>query len=177
MAIDPSKLQAFAQHGGDHDEGEEGPPSSKGGGPESGEGGKDYGPLEAALQEHADDVEQCVDELDPDALDNPDADMSPEDVEILKEGFEALDPGLKKEVERCVGGISFQDAQEIGEHLADAEHVEDGDRVGGWLYRLGEHVVHGDGDHDEDDEEGPPSSEQGGGEEHDDGGPPSSKGG
>lgn len=145
--IDPKKLEAF---GG----GSKGRPAASGRGapppPEEehaepdGEAGEDVGgvqkyvPLLELLEEFQDDVEQCVDELDGDVLIDPEGELSPEDLQIMKEGWALLDQRLRKEMLKSLAGAPSEDCALIADHLYNEDKTDDPERLEGWLYRLGD---------------------------------------
>lgn len=142
MAIDPSKLQAFASKGKPQP-----PPDPKGGGEEQspdskdGEGDNKYAELIPLMEEYQDDLEQCYEELDGDMLADPEAELAPEDMQIMKEGFDALDPGLKKAMQRLLPGIDASDAADLADQLGDEDKTSDPDKLAGYLVRLGDYLA------------------------------------
>ena len=163
MAIDPGKLEAFAndeggkgggkggggkQKGGDHDgdggDGGHDESHDEGGGEneEKDEGEGKFAKLTALLEEFAEDVEAAADSVDAEALHDPESEMSPEDEKIFEEDVDGLDEGLKKEL-AATGGMSLDEAHEIASHLEGEDMIEDGDRVAGWLFRAANHLHQG----------------------------------
>lgn len=133
--IDPTKLAAFAQ------------PETPAPSPMDDEtmddetpGADKFGELRPALEEFAIEIEECCDELDPEALRNPGAEMDPTDIELLKIGVESLDPRLQQALQ-ATQGISPAEAADIGLHLEQEGLATDGDRLGGWLYRVGQYAL------------------------------------
>lgn len=152
MAVDAKKMAAFAgkkpQGGGMPGKGkggggggppESGPASSKepseasSGAKSSGAGG-DHAQLQGMITQHADDVSQCLDELDKESLHDPTSEMTPEDQQIFREGFESLD--FKDALREAAEGITLEEAQGVADAVGDA--VEDPDALAGWLVRVGE---------------------------------------
>lgn len=152
MAIDPKKLEAFAGGKGGRggpppgDEGEK-PPHDE---PDNEEGEQTQGiekfvPLMQLLEEFQDDVEQCIDELDGEALLDADAEMSPEDMQIMREGWDALDKRLKKEAAKVLPQLSQEDAAQIADHLYAEDKVADPDKFEGWIMRVAALLGGGEG--------------------------------
>lgn len=143
MAIDPKKLEAFAGKGK--------PPKGDDAGDNLGEGdghtepdnevGEDVGgiekyvPLLQLLEEYQDDVEQCIDELDPETLLDVEADMAPEDQQIMKEGYESLDKRLKKELVKAAD-MGTEECTLIADHLYNEDKISDPEKLEGWLCRI-----------------------------------------
>jgi hypothetical protein len=158
MAIDGKKLAAFAgggghkgptpskeekgehhdeedraEHEGEHEEGHDDDMQ------EGGEGR--FGKLIPLLEEFAEEVEACCDEIDGDLLVDMEAEMPSDEEQILKSGLHTLDKKLVKALSEAFdGGISPEEATELAEHLANEEIVSDPDRVAGWLYRISHEV-------------------------------------
>ena len=163
MPIDPKKLEAFAGGKG----GRGGPPPAEmeeepaegeemGDSEEAPQGIEKYAQLLQLMMEFQDDIEQCVDELDGEALLDAEVEMSPEDAQIMREGWDALDKRLKKEASKVLGGLTNEDAAQIADHLYAEDAVADPDKLEGWLMRVASTLVGGG--------EGP-KSEPGEGEE------------
>lgn len=167
MAIDAKKMQAFVKQG--PGSGTKGPPPNKGakdgaddeadkaaGGEDDEEGGDKYGHLTDLLKQHGQDIEACIEELDPDQLANFGEELADSDKEILRQGFDDLDQGVTDEAKHVLAGIDEEDAGKIGEQLEGDGAVQDGHTVGAWLFRVGQML-----------DEAPPSSEKGGDDKDD----------
>lgn len=89
------------------------------------------------LVKNADEVQACCDELDPTVLANVGAKLSRSDTRILKQGLDQLGRPLRKLFSE-IGEISPDEAEELGMQLESEGIVDDGGRVGGWLYRVGQ---------------------------------------
>lgn len=115
------------------------------------------------LEKHAEDVMELVEEIDSECLEDVNADIPPEDAEILSTQIqEDIDPELADAMRKAFGesGISLEDAQSIAEHLVDEEFVDSGDEdlLAGWLFRIAQAVggalpVEEDEDAEEDEED------------------------
>ncbi len=156
MAIDAEKMAAFVNEGSPPPEGEE----LEGEG-ELEEGGMDkYTALIPLLTEFKDDVTEMTDEMDADILMDSTMDMGPDDTQILSEGYQALDRKLNKELAATAGGISSEDSASVAEAVAEEDGTDDPDRLGGWLFRIGEMIGPGEGEDMIEDEETPPEEEE-----------------
>lgn len=162
MPVDPKKLEAFANQppkggkpgGGGKPEGGNKPPGKNGGDEGGGEGGGDedmqefgdgkYGALIPLLEENAEDLEANCDELDIDMLKDPSAELADEDKQILVESFDALPDDLKAEMSAALSAISIEDARKLADHLAGEDMVDDAERMGGYLFRIGALVESGE---------------------------------
>jgi len=149
--IDPKKMASWAQGGGgegpkpgpeDANEGAEGdePENEHEQEEEQEDEGGDKGELLACLEEFSEEVSQCCDELDGDALTDPEVELEGEDLQILQDGLNALPPKLKKCLQKSASDMSFEEAQSIADHLGEEDKIEDPDRLAGWLYRVGQVV-------------------------------------
>ena len=84
-------------------------------------------------------IEDCCNEVDPDALRNPSMELHHHDGEIIRIGLENLDTNLCNELKRVAKlGITPEEAGNLGDYLENEKLVGDGGRVGGWLYRVGQ---------------------------------------
>ncbi len=148
MAIDAKKMQAFTKQG-PKGGGGGGPPPNKGaegGGheepdDEQAEGGGEepkYDKLLALLEQHGQDIEACIEELDPEQLTNFGEELSSADKEILREGFDDLEQAVVDEGKHVLAGIDEGEAEKLGEHLESEGAVKDGHVVGAWLFRVGQ---------------------------------------
>lgn len=176
--MDPKKLKAFAKGGGGDEEGGGG-----GGGEEhddereegEGEGGEEsegrFKELIPLLEENAEDIEEMADEVDPDSLTNPEAELTPEDEQSLTDQVDQLDEGLANKMKEVLsGGLSHDDAMKLADHLAEEEMIEDAGIVGGWLFRMAAVIQKGGGEGEEEEEtEGEEETEEGGGEGEEEG--------
>jgi hypothetical protein len=155
MAIDPKKLEAFANQG------KKGGPPPPHGEPEGNEGAEHeedggatkFDKIKALLEQNSDDVKACLEELDPDALSNFGEELEDAEKQILREGFEDLEQPLVDEARHVLGGISEQEADELGTHLESEGKADDGHAVAAWLYRLGQLIESGGEEEDKDDED------------------------
>jgi len=151
MAIDLSKLQAFA--GGNYDE-EEAPaaepadtqqPARKGKKhalEETSEGGPDkFGQLLPLLEAHAEDIEATLDSINPEILDDLDMELAQEDTDELEASVNDLEPKLREAMKLAFSdGLSESEAHELGDHLSDEGLVADGDIIAAWLQRIANFV-------------------------------------
>lgn len=98
-----------------------------------------YGALIPLLEEHAEDILACADEIDTEALEDPESNLSDEDADILIESLELLPEELQVEAKAALGGISAEDATALAAHLERDNIIDDSDadRFAGWLFRLG----------------------------------------
>ena len=142
MAIDAQQLEAFAnppKPGAPPDDaGEESAPEEQ-------EGGEDrFSRLIPLLEEVAADMVANCDELDHEALMDSTLELDPQDEQILREGYDQLSRGFKKEFE-AVGAISPEEAQSLADHLANEGMVDDSALMAGYLSRLSD-MVHSGGE-------------------------------
>lgn len=147
MAIDPNKLSAFASGnklprpgGGAPGEGDDLDAAPESGAPEEGaEGGEDdarFGNLIPMLTEFGSDIQEALDDLDPEYLTDLDLE-SPADDQILAAGLQHLDRRLQKELTRALaGGITEEQANLLGSFMEMDGQVADGLLAAGWLTRI-----------------------------------------
>ncbi len=89
------------------------------------------------LEQYADEIEACCDELDYDVLLDPNLDMSEEDEVIMSEGALMLPPRLQANLWHLTD-IDLEAALAIGKHLEEEKKSQDAARTGGWVYRIGQ---------------------------------------
>lgn len=157
MAIDPKDLSAFANRktGGkpvvedevelpEDEMGDEEMPEDE---PESEEEGaaddaleQEYPKLFPALEEYGKEFEAVADELDPDILINPEADITenPEELELLFAGLDELPEDLQDALGEEVPMMDWEKAMAIAEALVVGKHVKDSDKVAGLLFHIGQ---------------------------------------
>jgi hypothetical protein len=164
MAIDPTKMAAFAETG------PKGPPAPKAAGgppaeepkedekqPADGVDTKKFKKFIELLEENAEELEACCDELNPEALLNVSDGLPDEDRDILLESFGALPDDLQDEMIATLTDIGEEDAAAVTSALEESGAVEDGERVHAYLIHVGKligdgDIAHGDdGDDDADD--------------------------
>ena len=147
MAMDPKKLQAFAggDDGGDAPAG--GQPSKQEmedalsqaneGSDTEEEGEGKYSDLIPLLERDADDVQSSIEELPPEILEDPRAELASEDEQTLLDGIQVLQPDLVGELKSSLSqGIEEDDAQAIADHLETEGMYDDGSKLAGWLIRV-----------------------------------------
>ncbi len=144
---------------------------------ETQEGGEGrFAALIPLLEASVDEIEASCDELDHDALMDPESEMDAQDEQMLKEGYDALPDELKKECAKVLENISKEDAEKLASHLADEDMIEDEERTAGWLQRVGKIVAGGEDEDEEAEDEGDdeddqsddeePSDDESGGEDY-----------
>lgn len=179
MAIDPSKMAAFASTGPK-------PGSAEGGAPapapeveakdedmlEGGEG--QYGALIPMLEANAEELDACCDEVAPEALLNTEADLSDDDHDIFVESFASLPHELTEEMISSLGGLTMEQAEDLATHLESEGMIEDSHRFACYLMHVSKMIDSGDigmdeGDEDEggEEEESEEGEDEGGEEEED----------
>lgn len=147
MAIDPSKMEAFAQ--GPNPGGNADLTALKGGGGEPAgdaapssedmkEGGQGkFSALIPLLEEAAEEIEACCDELDPEQLGKPEEDFDDENHDIFVESFAELPDDLKAEMlEALADGITPEEADELATHLEGEGMIEDAERFANYLQHV-----------------------------------------
>jgi hypothetical protein len=97
-----------------------------------------YGKLIPLLEEHAEGVEYAAEAVDGDLLTMPEEDLTPSDIEALKDGYDELDRALKKQLKACCSNIPMDHCTRLAEHLENEDMISDAPRVAGWLFRLGQ---------------------------------------
>jgi hypothetical protein len=133
MTIEVSNLTAFAggddETTGDLDVDDDSPPQRS--------WIERWSPLVAVLSGVGSEIDDVMDDLDPDLLKEPERDLPPEELTLLKESLETLDANLRQQiVEALEDGITPEDALKIGAQLEETECVGDGERIAGWLQRV-----------------------------------------
>lgn len=171
--MDAKKLAAFANQGqpqlqkgqpGGGGKPHQEPEHDEGAEHEEDEGQPKFDHLKALLEQHAEDIEAAVEEMDPDLLSNYSEQLEAGDEQVLHESFGDLEDELKSEMEKTLKGVGYDDANELAEHLEGEGLVEDAHLVAGWLFRVGQMLEEGHegGEHEEEEEE---PEEEGGEEE------------
>lgn len=127
-------------------------PDDMGEGGESGGGG-----LKDLLEANASDIEGLCDDLDQDALMDPEMEMSMEDTAILMQGLTELDEELVSAM-KSKGPIDATEAKDLSMQLMQEGAIEDGLRFAGFLQRASQ-VLGGTGGGDEGVEEDDPDFE------------------
>lgn len=148
MPITPNNLSAFAKSGGPMAAPpEEMDDAMMDGAEDEAEAVDKFAELRPLLEEYAQEIEACCDEVDPDALRDPTAELAPQDMMILKQGVELLDPKLQMALQNAAqAGITPEEAGNVGMHLEGEGLVVDGDRLAGWLFRVGQALSESAGD-------------------------------
>lgn len=169
MPIDPNSLAAFAGTGGPPPGADESADADQGGGDEE-EGPGQFGQLLTLLENNADDVMALTEEYDPDELSDESAELDDSEKKSMLEGVQSLDQALQGELGK-LSGVSLDDAENMAQHLEGEGIIDDAERLGGWLFRVGQLDLSGDGS-EEDDAEDEESEDSGdmGGDAADDGG-------
>ena len=144
MAIDPKKLKSYLSPEGDTPK--EMPPAPIPMKDTAAEipGGTDfqeYGPgrfgdLIPKLEEHAEEIEACCDELPLESLLVPEEELSSEDEMIFYEGIDALPEDLLEVMATALPGLEPEDAMRIAEHLEAESRITDAMRTAGYLIRV-----------------------------------------
>jgi hypothetical protein len=137
MSLDPKQLEAFVNGPkplrGDLDDmgsvGDTGEPQPQ---------KKNFEPLKQLLTKFGDEVEMCLDEVDPETLEDLELDLEDSERTILEDGFNGLDRKFLRIAKPLLTGISQEEAATIGQELEETGLAEDGLRLGGWLFRLGQ---------------------------------------
>lgn len=93
--------------------------------------------LAPLLEEYAEEIEDCCDELDGDMLVDSEVEIGPDDAQTLKDGFESLDRRLRREAEKALAGVSSEQAEALAEALEERDLINDPERVAGWFFRIG----------------------------------------
>lgn len=150
--VDKKKLEAFANPGGppkaskgapppppeaEEPEGEE---SEEGGGEEGRDAdalAEKFGGLIEMLEQHGEEVEEQCELLDQGTLTDPGAEADPEFQSALNECLGSLDAGLVDAMKTELKGVSWDDAMDLAEHLADEGKVADPEAVAGFLFHTG----------------------------------------
>lgn len=169
MVMDPDKLAAFATNGGPPPGGDESADADAGGddtGDDNDPG--QFGQLLTLLENNADDVMSLTDEFDPDELTDESTELDDGEKQTLLEGVQSLDQALQGELAKLTG-ISLDDAQNLAQHLESEGVVDDAERLGGWLFRVGQiDLSGGDDSEDSDDtEDSDDSGDDAGGDDAD----------
>lgn len=145
--MDRSKLAAFAgkpsDGGGDEEDPKDldhdGEGVEEGGEGDMQEGGDGkFGALIPLLEQFADDVQTCADDVDPDCLSSTDEELSEDDSQALSDAYDGLDGKLKKEMKSTLPEITMDKAAELAQHLSDESLIDDQDTFAGLLFRFGQ---------------------------------------
>lgn len=175
--IDPNKMEAFMQvgpkpeggdlsgfkKGGEAKSEEPKPPSE-----DMKEGGQGrFGSLIPLLEESAEELEACCDELDPEQLGNPNEPFDEENHDIFIEAFSDLPEDLQDELMSVLAEpLEVEEAEELGAHLEGEGMVTDGERIGNYLRHVCRAIEDGEiGEEMPEDAEDTESGEEGEGEE------------
>jgi hypothetical protein len=148
MAIDPNKMAAFAQQGpkpgsanlaqlgkgGGEDRSVEPAPPSE----DMQEGGQGrFSKLISLLEENAEELEACCDELDPEQLASPDKPFDDDNYDIFMESFASMEDDLKDElVSALADGLTPEQADQLATHLEGENMIEDSERVANYLLHI-----------------------------------------
>ena len=74
--------------------------------------------------------------MSPEALEDPQHQLSDEDAEIMAEDLKQLPKRLARELRNCAeAGISWDDAMKLAEHLEEAGDHDDPEMIAGWIFR------------------------------------------
>lgn len=151
MGIDPKSLAAFAApNQGKRKEADPAPASDEvelDAEPEAADedfvesGTGRFGKLIPLLEEHVEVVQEAADNLSPTAYDDLGEELSVEDGAVLQESFEMADDKLQKELRASCADIALEDCQRLADHLLSEGLLEDSERVAGWLFLVGRHVL------------------------------------
>lgn len=98
--------------------------------------GTDMGALFSLAEQFAEEIEAAAEELSPDALENPEVDLDPEEEQILSQGFKTMDKAFQRKFMSVAKGLSFESAIQAAEHLEEEGLIANQDAVAGWLYRV-----------------------------------------
>jgi len=99
---------------------------------------KNFEPLKSLLTKFGDEVEMCLDEVDPETLEDLELELEDSERQILEEGFNGLDRKFLRIAKPLITGIKPEEAQTIAQELEDTGLTDDGLRLGGWLFRMGQ---------------------------------------
>lgn len=139
-AVDPKELSSWAKGGGGAPEM---PPEEMESEemPEEGEmeaGGSDkYAPIMEFLEEDADLIETACNEMDAQAL-MDEAPLQEEERQKMVSALAFLNPQLVDGMKQVMMETSYDEAMDLGAHLAEEGYCEDGDVVGGFLFHAKE---------------------------------------
>lgn len=89
------------------------------------------------LEQYAEEVQACCDEIERDLLVDADMEMDDDSAQILQEGALMLPPRLQRLLPNFAG-ISFEDAGVIAAAMEDREKTEDPEAWAGWIFRIGQ---------------------------------------
>lgn len=162
-AVKPPKGRRFGVEGADakkpkKDVLEEGDPDDEGLDEEDDEFGEpDPSQVLPFLEQYAEEIQTCIDEVDQDTLIDPEMPLSADAVTILQEGALMLPPRLQRLLPN-LADITFEDAGVLAAALVERQKFDDPETVAGWIFRIGqvlagEYEEGGEDDLDEDDED------------------------
>lgn len=115
------------------------------------------------LEQYAEEVQNCCDEVDYDVLTDPELEVSPDNAAILVQGASDLPPRLARLLENF-NGITYDDAAIIASAMQDREKTDDADQWAGWIFRIGQ-LLSGEIEAPAPEGEEDPEAEDGGEEE------------
>lgn len=165
--MDGKKLKAFAEKGGGPPKHMDPPPAKKKGKPgkippkDAGTGNDDdfqeagdgkYGALLEMLEHNYKEIEEMIDECDPEMLDDPHSEIDEETTGVIKDHIASFDEDMRTELEN-LSGITPKDAAKLSDHLDKEGMLEEPDKFTGWLVRVGEVLAGGPAEDDEDEDE------------------------
>ena len=89
------------------------------------------------LEQYAEEVQACCDEIERDLLVDAEMEMDDESSQILQEGALMLPPRLQRLLPNFAG-IEFEDAAVIADAMQDRGKTEDPEAWAGWIFRIGQ---------------------------------------
>lgn len=137
MPLDPQQMKALTRKVKPESEETEADERAEGNVPPVRAGKQNTAKLIPFLELYAAEIEALCDEVDYDTLADPELELTDSDAQIIQEGVLELPPRLLKGIE-VLEGITIEDANTLGKHLEAEGDVEDGLRVGGLLFRVGQ---------------------------------------
>lgn len=89
------------------------------------------------LEQYADEIQACIDELDYDLLVDPEMELDQDNLAILQQGCLDLPPRLRRLLPNFIG-IEYKDAGVMAAALVEQGKYDDAETLAGWIFRIGE---------------------------------------
>ncbi len=110
---------------------------------------EEFAKLLPLLTEHGEMVEEMIDVLDPDLLEDEEAEYPDEELALLSDTVMTLPDDLQEAMAEEAMEISYEAAMLLAERLFEEEVITSPERVAGFLFHASKVLVMGDGEEGE----------------------------